>query len=447
MDESETREVLVREIVSWLELVREGWATAAKKLGIPPSILERVHVAEAVHEHGMRGRPDTVSVSSATDRRLARSIRGALPPAGREAPSPAPRLFEQFGTRCRVWSHGIEQPAFEPDPTAWIEKVLLEQVLQEYLDRIAALDQSDNELAESLASGLLDLVEGDSVTHVTALPVGGIRFAQDPTTVQDVSFRKLSGLELGHLADARSSYIWSVPRPGPGAFPIIFEPVSERWVMEVRKKCPKDKQPMAGLLPEKMVLVLELLGFDVFGRGHSATWTEPGPSFSIGGGRIRLPRKGSTRSCSQKQLVHARAVADRIPDGAIVRSGNRNEVALHRFLLGSTEGNQEDAIIDYVTALEALLLPEKFEGELRFRLALFGAHLLGNDAAERGKLYHEIRAIYDVRSAIVHGTKPQKAETVSKAAQSARAISSRLLLYCLENGWPTQDELRDIALA
>jgi Apea-like HEPN len=56
-------------------------------------------------------------------------------------------------------------------------------------------------------------------------------------------------------------------------------------------------------------------------------------------------------------------------------------------------------------ALEALLLHEldgKERGELKFRLALRGAWLGGNDPQDRAKIQKTLKDVYDLRSRAVH---------------------------------------------
>ena len=52
-------------------------------------------------------------------------------------------------------------------------------------------------------------------------------------------------------------------------------------------------------------------------------------------------------------------------------------------------------------ALEALL-NNRDRGEISFAFALRGTHLLMQDVAMRGKLFQELKALYSLRSEIVH---------------------------------------------
>ena len=80
-------------------------------------------------------------------------------------------------------------------------------------------------------------------------------------------------------------------------------------------------------------------------------------------------------------------------------------VAVDRLNFGIGRDRSHDKMIDYVVALEALLLSylEDF-AELRFRFALRGAKLLGKASENKRKIYSELKKIYDRRSKIVHGS-------------------------------------------
>ena len=81
-------------------------------------------------------------------------------------------------------------------------------------------------------------------------------------------------------------------------------------------------------------------------------------------------------------------------------------VAIDRLNYGLTRARAEDRIIDYVVSLEAILLHDlqaSDRGELRNRFALRGARLLGSSLGDRKGIFKDLRAAYDVRSAIVHG--------------------------------------------
>lgn len=77
-------------------------------------------------------------------------------------------------------------------------------------------------------------------------------------------------------------------------------------------------------------------------------------------------------------------------------------IALRRFNFAYDKMRNEDRLIDYVIALEALLL-YRIRDELKYRLALRTAHLIGQSDKQRKYYFDLMKAAYDQRSAIIHG--------------------------------------------
>lgn len=86
----------------------------------------------------------------------------------------------------------------------------------------------------------------------------------------------------------------------------------------------------------------------------------------------------------------------------------RVNLALRRFNFAYGRFRPEDRIIDHAIALEALLLKRGETQELKYRLALRGAFLLGSTTEERVTLHSLLTRAYDERSNIVHGSEVPK---------------------------------------
>jgi hypothetical protein len=82
-------------------------------------------------------------------------------------------------------------------------------------------------------------------------------------------------------------------------------------------------------------------------------------------------------------------------------------VAIDRFTNGLDRKTADDSVIDLSICLEALLLSgvgnEEDRGNISYRFALHGARLLAEDIAGRKPIYRMLKAVYGVRSKIVHG--------------------------------------------
>jgi hypothetical protein len=317
--------------------------------------------------------------------------------------------------------------------------VLLGVAAREYLSELESLEAADLALAEEQVSELLDLFASDTITLVTALPLGGIRPPAAPVIADHLRLRELTPEEHGRLFEAASGNVGQ-PAPRRSVRPFTFSAASERVVLETRVRCDKKKQPQGALEPHRIVLALQLLGFELQGSGSATAWTEPGPAAAVGHPTISLAETGAARECTEDELRHAARLAEAIPQGAIWDPRTREDLVLHRFKLGVTERSPLDSLVDYVVALESFLLGEK-EGEYRFKFGLFGGWYLGDNAEERERIAKDLREIYDVRSQIVHGAVPS-GQRVAETGAIARDLTSRMIVNALENGWPAHDELR-----
>jgi hypothetical protein len=83
------------------------------------------------------------------------------------------------------------------------------------------------------------------------------------------------------------------------------------------------------------------------------------------------------------------------------------QVALRRWSTAADRVEEEDKLIDYWVGLEALFIPDAKQ-ELRLRASLRGAAFLGQQPEERGRTFEVLRDSYDWRSAIVHGSTPDR---------------------------------------
>lgn len=431
-------------LVDWLEGQRVRFLVAAERSGVEVQIRIPEPVCDVKDETSFSTRFVVVGVSPLCVPDALRALRDALK-EDEPGASPALILHSEYGARCETFPTFRSVASFAHEPVRWIDDNLLFPVRQRYLASLDSLAEGCRPLAEEMAESLLRLVTGDTVNFVTWLPIGGLRFASDPLQVRDVTVRRLTPQEMGALVGPQLEHS---RRPRRHLQPTSFLHLSERWAIEFRSPCPKrpNVQPGDDHRTQRFVLALQLLGFEPHGAGEAATWTEPGPTLSEGGQTFRLPAKGQTNDCSSADLERALALIDRIPVTAVGGPSSPNEVALHRFLLGACEDVPPDALVDFVIAIEALLRPPDAAGELTFKLRLFGAHFLGQDAADRQAVFKDLKRVYDARSVLVHGKEHPTAGEIEKAARLARTLAARMLLKALETGWPTPKSLELAAL-
>lgn len=431
----------IKNITDWLEKTREAYTNIALSAGIPLSYQVSIPVVDVKDEGRWTGRFELRKKSPFYFPKEARRLNELIDKKGNIPDAPSSQLFDEYGDKCKTWSPFVK-PSFEESPTDWIRDRLLYQLVDEYLTSIPALDESDPNIAEKLTREILSHIESETVDSVISIPIAGISFEDSPVFLERVTFRRLTRDELGELLISTLN----LPLEPRGNFQPAYEHGVERWVLEVSTPCPKEQAPNPDNLIDRLVLALQLLGFELHGRGNATVKTSHAVSLGVGSRVFRLPKTGSAKECSKDCLKRAIELAEKIPDNAISRPENRKEIALHRFSLGAGEDTPADALIDYVITLEALLLPRKYEGELSFRLRLHGANFLGSNPMERKDLFRQIKRIYNLRSDLVHGSKMHPQGEIKETAASARLLVGNALVKALEEGWPTQEQLEERSL-
>jgi hypothetical protein len=68
----------------------------------------------------------------------------------------------------------------------------------------------------------------------------------------------------------------------------------------------------------------------------------------------------------------------------------------------SVEERKEEAFLLFTVALESLLLDNQEKQQLRYRFAVRGAHLLGDNLKSKRDISRALKDLYDLRSAMVH---------------------------------------------
>ena len=123
---------------------------------------------------------------------------------------------------------------------------------------------------------------------------------------------------------------------------------------------------------------------------------------------------------------------------ALRSADTKLQIAVERWHRSMADDAQlEDRYIDLRIALEATYLKDfanENSGEMRFRLALFGAWHLGTDFEERRMIRKELRNAYDTASKAVHeGELPSSAQLDLATAQD---LCRRGILKLLLEGPP-----------
>jgi hypothetical protein len=109
-------------------------------------------------------------------------------------------------------------------------------------------------------------------------------------------------------------------------------------------------------------------------------------------------------------------------------------VPLDRLDRSIHENDFTDKVIDLGIALEALLLHEQKGDrcELKFRLGLRGAWLLGSDAEERVEIQRALGKVYQLRSDAVHVGKVERNDSNERVIEQGTVLCRRLIRKMIE---------------
>ena len=172
-----------------------------------------------------------------------------------------------------------------------------------------------------------------------------------------------------------------------------------------------------------------------------------GPGATVGTDRPKPRPWKSMTSSAQRTVIEAdddampHPIDAREIDSTISALGSANtklQIAVDRWHRSMADGAQlEDRYIDLRVALEAIYLKDfanENSGEMRFRLALFGAWHLGADLEDRRTIRKALRDAYDTASKAVHeGKLPSAAQHGLSTAQD---LCRRGILKLLREGPP-----------
>ena len=105
---------------------------------------------------------------------------------------------------------------------------------------------------------------------------------------------------------------------------------------------------------------------------------------------------------------------------------------------------REDALVDYVIGLEALLGTDEERTELGFRFRVRGAVVLSKVRGERRENMRRLGNLYELRSRVVHGQLPP-AEALEKALPFAEAALRTTWHWYFERWYDEKDNRRGVA--
>lgn len=397
---------IVEKLVAVMETVRQAAVEAANALGIPLTHEVTVLTVRFDEEGtGWSGGDETVVESCLQDddarQRILDAAFGATSDATQNAAGALVAAFGYPPVPQNVWSAKPEGS----EPALWTDKHVVRPTVAEYLRLLRSLDTPDADIATQVAIDLVSHARDKQYEVVISLLVDGLETGADIVEVEGLRVRRLDRFEAGaaaavHLRRRRDFDDWHLPTH------LAFTGTAPRHVIQVRRRTDSEgvRRGIGGGGITAVVLAFELLGFDLAGTGFYSE--VPQPRWLAGASRgapIQIAsHSGDSRSIDAGDLASVWELVAKLPDGAGDHPTTPETFALHRFMLGCARRDAVDAVVDFVIAMEAVLLRGQ-QGEPTFRFAAQGGAFLEPPGPARRKAFEDLRHLYAIRSDIVHG--------------------------------------------
>jgi len=360
-----------------------------------------------------------------------------------------------------VWQSGglaaklLDLPAgpvdFKSEPTVWAARHLVVPAVLGYILSLPSADKPDPALADRIVREALDTASSSHLGMTSCIPVTGIEASTAYLASGDLAVRRLSPVERG----AWFEYLYSrTPFPRPDALPLVkvdHHGSLPSHMIEMTVKVGRTEGPRLGSLHKQLLCAFSLHGYPLAGPGQMFSTSAPQ---WLAEARIETPVQISPKPAIVKELGAEAldAIArtfKRLRSYNLDQPANSRDLALHRFLLGSTRESPVDALLDYIIALECFLLPSDpatRHADLSYRFRLHGAHYLGNSAQDRRAIWRTLRELYDIRSRLVHDADYPTPLAMEKHSLEARDIASSALLKAVSTHFPRVEEFNNWTL-
>lgn len=332
-------------------------------------------------------------------------------------------------------------PSYEEDPTEWVASHLLYPALQGHLELLRNFEGL-RPAGRRFADDVLTFLNRTDFVQNIIIPLAGIDIEakRDQVSSGDVTLRRLSGVEQGVLLEEWGIVGTSALSPGR-SLPLV----ELRLSLSGPRNEPPPPDPQ---LVTRWMSAMQLYGLQPSGvlariQTHPE-WLLPGVE-SVPINVLAWPREWQTVSAATFSKIGA--AAHELTKFHIGEPRSAQDFALHRFTSGVARTSEADSVVDFVIALEALLLPEGMgHGDLSYRFHVHGAHYLTKAKHERAEIGDQLKKLYQLRSKLVHGGKYPPYADISAARIAAGEFARRGLLRAVTEGFPTAATFKAMAL-
>jgi hypothetical protein len=261
-----------------------------------------------------------------------------------------------------------------------------------------------------VAKGFLDFVDRGEITREVVAPIQGIE-QEEAVGIGD-------GITLRPLTDDEEAYFYM-------SHDRVFHP--PHTAIAIVRRVPFETTNLSeeGLVVDvlnalriwtgKQLAITELSRHDDWGGfGRSSKIFSTTPAF---GG---APLRDANAFCRFWDEVRA----------ALAHPPDALRVALNRLRTMNEQPRGSDRILDQMIIFEALFLGDGEKQELGYRLRMRAAHFLGDTLEERVEIAETLKAAYDVRSRIAHGSElsEEQRETQSRMDALTALVLRRYFL-------------------
>jgi hypothetical protein len=365
------------------------------------------------------------------------------------APESRLPFWAPFEGNGRLLVGGSEDPAdYAANAADWTARHLVLPALLSHLAALPSLDSPTAEAANDFAQEVLAVAAADKLYYRIAVPIAGLDIPakSDPVSLgRSTSLRRLSADEQGNIMRE-----WGIGSSISG--PLAFTALA-LVALQMDISTPRDRQydhidVVEGVA--RWLCAFQLCGYSIAGYfaafGPYPRWTLP-INMNLPLTLPSQPRKWST--LSEAGMLKVISVQRELSRYHTTEPASERDLALHRFHIGLARQNSVDSVLDYVIALESLLLPYSADarhGDLGYRFRVHGAHYIGKTKNRREAVANQLTGLYGLRSRLVHGNKyPTKAE-IETGRSAAEDLVRRGLLRAVEEGFPTDVAFKRIVL-
>lgn len=375
----------------------------------------------------------------------------------------AKNLTDSTGTNLPFWTPlqgswwlltgETENPTvdYSQSPADWTVRNVILPALQEHLTSLDNVEYPSAEDATRFANEVLSVATASDLSYFTSIPLAGIKLPPSVDSLEageGIRVRRLTPDEQG---DFLTEWGFATMQLGsPSDLPLI--------ALELISPGPRDggdQSAASGMIARSQAIIwltaLRLHGYQTAGRVANFRaypgWAMPTSS------AIPLPLPTLSQSwttLSHEDLLEVEATFKKLAAHNISEpTSKRGSLALHRFSLGASRGSHVDAILDFVIALESLLLPydeDARRGDLGYRFRIHGAFYIADDKSQRRDIAKRLTDLYDLRSRLVHGGTYPAPDAIENGHRSAELLARRGLLRAVREGFPDAGHFKSMIL-